>query len=89
MALRLCFIVESFDSQIRIIFPHISLRDLPCHRTNKILFLDQVFPEALVGSFSLAPKEILDSNISLSFVKMLLLIVQLALSASQLYLVKK
>ena len=42
MVLRLCIIVESFNSQIRNIFPHFSLRDLPCHRTMKILFLDQV-----------------------------------------------
>ena len=32
-----------FYSQVRNIFPHISLRDLPCHRTKKILFLHQVF----------------------------------------------
>ena len=32
-----------FYSQVRNIFPHISLRDLPCHRTMKILFLHQVF----------------------------------------------
>ena len=53
--------------QVRNTFPHISSRDLPCHKTKKILFLHQVFPEAQVGSFSLAPAEILDSNISLSF----------------------
>ena len=34
--------VESFYLQVRSIFPHISLRDLPCHRTKKILFLHQV-----------------------------------------------
>ena len=28
-------IVESFYLQVRNIFPHISLRDLPCHRTMK------------------------------------------------------
>ena len=42
MVLRLCVIVESFYSQIRIIFPHNSLHDLPCHWTKKILFLHQV-----------------------------------------------
>ena len=34
-ALRLWMIVGSFYLQIRSIFPHISLRDLPCHRTLK------------------------------------------------------
>ena len=28
--------------QVRTIFPHMSLRDLPCHETKKILFLHQV-----------------------------------------------
>ena len=42
MALRLCTTVESLYSQVRNIFPHISLRDLPCHRTKKILLLHQV-----------------------------------------------
>ena len=42
MALQLCIIVESFYSQVRNIFPHISLHDLPCHRTKKMLFLHQV-----------------------------------------------
>ena len=28
--------------QVRIIFPHISLRDLPCHKNKKTLFLHQV-----------------------------------------------
>ena len=42
MALLICFIVESFSSQVRNIFPHISLRDLPCHRTKEILLLHQV-----------------------------------------------
>ena len=55
-------------------FPHISLRDLPCHRTKEDIVSSSGFPEALVGSFSLAPAEILDSNISLLFVTMSLLI---------------
>ena len=38
MALRLCIIVESFCSQVRNIFPHMSLRDLPCHRTKRYCF---------------------------------------------------
>ena len=42
MVLRLCKIVESFFSQVRNIYPHISLHDLPCHRTKKMLFLQQV-----------------------------------------------
>ena len=33
MVLRLCVAVELFCSPFRNIFPHISLRDLPCHRT--------------------------------------------------------
>ena len=41
MALRLCVIVESFYSQVRNIFPHISLRNVPCHET-KILCVHQV-----------------------------------------------
>ena len=36
------FIVESSYSQVRIIFSHISSRDLPYHRTKKMLFLHQV-----------------------------------------------
>ena len=39
---RDCIICESFYSKVRNIFPRISLRDLPCHRTWKILFLHQV-----------------------------------------------
>ena len=42
VALRLCILVESFYLQIRNIVPHISLRDLPCHKTKKIFFLHQV-----------------------------------------------
>ena len=42
MMFRFCLIVELFYSQVRNIFPHISLRDLPCHETKKILFLHQV-----------------------------------------------
>ena len=42
MALRLCIIVESLYLQVRNIFPHISSRDLPCHRTKKTWFLHQV-----------------------------------------------
>ena len=47
MELRLCIIVASFYLQVSNIFPHISSRDLPCHRTmilhqvywNKVAFL--------------------------------------------------
>ena len=35
MVLRLCIIVESFYLEIRNIVPHISLRDLPSHKTKK------------------------------------------------------
>ena len=42
MALLICFIVESFYSQVRKIFPHIYLRDLPCNSTKKILLLHQI-----------------------------------------------
>ena len=35
-------LLSRFYEQIRNIFPHISLRDLPCHWTKKILFLHQV-----------------------------------------------
>ena len=76
MALRLCFIVESFYSQVRNILPHISLHDLPCRKTMKKVSASG-FPEALLGSFFLAPAEILDSNISLQFVTMSLLIVHI------------
>ena len=51
MMLRLCIIVESFCSQVRNIFPHISLRDLPCHRTQEDIVSASGFPEALVGIF--------------------------------------
>ena len=47
MELQLCIIVESFYSQVRNTFPHISLHDLPCRETC------YDFPEALVGSFLL------------------------------------
>ena len=42
MVLRLCIMVESFNSQVRNIFPLISLHDLPCRRTKKIRFRHQV-----------------------------------------------
>ena len=42
MVLRPCIIARLFYSQVRNIFPHISLRDLPCHSTKKMLFLHQV-----------------------------------------------
>ena len=42
MELRFYIIVESFYSQVRNICPHISSRELPYHRTKKILFLHQV-----------------------------------------------
>ena len=35
-------VVESFYLQVRNVFPPISLRDLPCHRTKKMLFLHQI-----------------------------------------------
>ena len=60
MELRLAL----FCLPVRNIFPRISSRDLPCRRTKKILFLHQVSLK-LVGSFSLAPADILDSNTSL------------------------
>ena len=44
MASRLCTIVESFYLQVRNIVLHISLHNLPCHRTMKILFRHQVSP---------------------------------------------
>ena len=43
MASRLCIIVASFYSPVRNIFLCISLHDLPCHKTMKILFLHR-FP---------------------------------------------
>ena len=42
MELRLGTIAQLFYSQVRNVFPHISLHDLPWHRTKKILFLHQV-----------------------------------------------
>ena len=89
MELQLCFIVESFYSQVRNIFPHISLRDLPRHRTKRIFIYASGFPEALIGSFSLAPSRNPGSNISLQFATISLLIFTLSLSASQIYEVKK
>ena len=44
MVLRLCLIAQLFYSPNRNVFPRISLHDLPCRRTMKILFLPQVSP---------------------------------------------
>ena len=44
MALRVCIIAQLFYSQIRNIFPRISLHDLPCHKTMKISFRHQGSP---------------------------------------------
>ena len=44
-------IVELFYSQIRNIFPHISLHDLPCRRTKKIWLLHQVSLKLLYVNF--------------------------------------
>ena len=62
MVLRLCIVVESFCSPVRNIFPRNSLHDLPCHRDHEEMFAPS-FSEQ--GSFSVAPAEILDSNIFL------------------------
>ena len=48
------------------------LRDLPCHKTKKILILHQV--SLMVGNLYLAPAEILDSKIPLYFATLYLLI---------------
>ena len=42
MELRLCITAKLFYSQVRNIFQRISLHDLPCRGTKKILFLHQV-----------------------------------------------
>ena len=43
MSLRLCVqLLSSFSWLVRIIFPRISLHDLPCHGTKKILCSRQV-----------------------------------------------
>ena len=65
MAARLYFIAQSFYAQVRNIFPHISLHDLPCDGTMKISFRHQVSPVAFALTFFVAPAEILDSNILL------------------------
>ena len=44
MVSRLCIMVALFYSPVRNFFPRISLHDLPCHRTKKILFLHRVSP---------------------------------------------
>ena len=53
MALRLCFIAQLFYWQVRNIFPRISSRDLPCHRTMKISFRHQVSPWLVLLAFFL------------------------------------
>ena len=65
MASGLYIIAQLFYSQVRNIFQHISLRDLPRHRTKKISFRHQVSVAFVSGNFSAAPAEILDSNILL------------------------
>ena len=60
MELILCRVVESSCVPTDIIVPHISWHDLPCHRTTK-KYAD--FSEH--GNFSVAPSEILDSNMVL------------------------
>ena len=62
-------------SQVRNIFPRISLHDLPCHRTMKIHCLSEVsLEQTLLVIFFKAPAEFLDSNILLSLSTMSLLI---------------
>ena len=58
--LTLCGVVESFCSPTHNIVPHISWHDLPCLLTTK-KYAD--FPEQ--SNFSVAPAEILDSNMVL------------------------
>ena len=68
MASRLFTTAQSIYLQIRNIFPHISLIDLPHHWTMKISFRHQVSPWLFLfvsGNFSLAQGDILDSNILL------------------------
>ena len=50
MALRLCITVESFYSQVRNIFPRMS-------QDQEDIVSASSFPEALVGSFSLAQQK--------------------------------
>ena len=58
-------IVELFYSPVRNIFPRISSHDLPYPRTTKRQCLSQVSLVAFVSDFSVAPAEILASNILL------------------------
>ena len=57
MALRLSTTAQLFHAKVPNIFPRISSHDLPCHKTMKRLCQSQV------SNFSMAPAEILDSNI--------------------------
>ena len=57
MALRRCFVVESFYLQVRNICPRISLRDLPCHRTMMISFRHQGSPTLLFLAIFLLPRQ--------------------------------
>ena len=65
MASRLWTIARLFYSQVRNIFPRISLHDLPYHRTMKISFRHQVSAWLLFLAFFIAPAEIMDSNMVL------------------------
>ena len=73
MWLRLCIIVESFYSQVRNIFQQFFAWPSMTWDKEDMVSASS-FPEAFVDSFSLGPAKILDSNISLWFVTMSLLV---------------
>ena len=58
--------VELCHSPIRNILPRIFLHDIPCHRTPEDIISASSFLVASFWYFSVAPTEILDSNIHLS-----------------------
>ena len=85
MVLWLCIIVASFYSKVRDIFPHISLRDLPCRKTKKIWLLHQVSVKLWSVVFPGPQQKILASNTTLQFVTMALLIVHSLWVKTQIY----
>ena len=88
VALRLCMMVESFYLQIRNIFLHISLRDLSCHKTKKILFLQQISLKLWSVVFLW-----LQTNPGLEYISVvchnIIAYLTLSLSATHIFMVKK
>ena len=89
MVLRLCIIAQSFYSKVRNIFTYTHFFAWPSMSWDQEDVVSvSSFPEALEGSFSFVPAEIMDSNISLKFAKISFLILTLSLSATQIYMVE-